>query len=58
MTSTKKLLASVKNQILGYANGARDVEIVWIPQDTEFVIQEYDGSETLITKDEFDWITA
>jgi len=43
---------------LGYANGARDVEIKWIPVGTEFIIDEYDGAESLETKDRFDWKTA
>jgi hypothetical protein len=43
---------------LGYSGGARGVEIEWIPLGTEFIIQEYDGAESLTTKDEFGWITA
>jgi len=41
---------------LGYAGGARKVEIEWVPEGTKFRIDEYDGSETLVTTD--DWITA
>lgn len=43
---------------LGYPNGARDVEIEWIPEGTDFIISEYDGSESLETKDSFSWRTA
>ena len=43
---------------LGYAGGARDVEIEWVPVGTKFVISEYDGSESLETIDDFDWKTA
>jgi len=43
---------------LGYAGGARDVEIVWVPIGTEFIITEYDGAESLETKDSFHWKTA
>jgi hypothetical protein len=43
---------------LGYAGGARDVEIKWVPVGTEFIITEYDGSESLETKDSFGWKTA
>ena len=43
---------------LGYAGGARDVEIRWVPVGTEFVITEYDGAESLETKDSFDWRIA
>lgn len=41
---------------LGYAGGARDVDIRWVPEGTKFRIDEYDGSECLVTDD--DWITA
>jgi hypothetical protein len=43
---------------LGYAGGARDVEIEWVPIGTEFIITEYDGSESLETKDSFGWKVA
>lgn len=41
---------------LGYVGGAGGVEIEWVPEGTKFRIDEYDGSETLVTTD--DWITA
>jgi hypothetical protein len=43
---------------LGYAGGAADVEIVWVPIGTKFVISEYDGSESLDTIDDFAWMEA
>ena len=43
---------------LGYAGGASDVKIEWVPVGTEFIITEYDGSESLETKDSFDWYKA
>ena len=43
---------------LGYASGGRDVEIEWVPVGTKFVISEYDGSESLDTIDEFEWLEA
>lgn len=43
---------------LGYAGGARDVEIEWVPVGTEFIISEYDGAESLETKDSFNWRIA
>lgn len=43
---------------LGYAGGAVDVEIEWVPVGTRFVIFEYDGSEGLMALDSFDWLTA
>ena len=43
---------------LGYAGGAHDVDIVWVPVGTRFVINEYDGSESLRTIDDFRWNEA
>jgi len=43
---------------LGYAGGAEDVRLEWIPVGTEFVITEYDGSESLETKEYHNWLTA
>jgi hypothetical protein len=43
---------------LGYAGGASGVEIEWIPIGTEFIITEYDGAESLETKDSFNWKVA
>ena len=43
---------------LGYAGGAEDVSIEWIPVGTKFIIDEYDGAESLMTIDDYDWITA
>jgi len=33
-----------------YDGGARDLEIEWIPEGTPFNIEEYDGSESVITR--------
>lgn len=43
---------------LGYGGGAEDVEIVWLEQGTEFIIDEYDGAEGLQLKDDTKWRTA
>lgn len=43
---------------LGYAGGASDVEIVWVPVGTEFQITEYDGSESIEYKDDIAWEKA
>ena len=43
---------------LGYAGGAEDVVIEWVPVGTEFIIHEYDGSESLQIKEEFNWSMA
>lgn len=41
-----------------YAGGLRDLRIRWIPVGTQFQVNEYDGSETIETRDSVDWITA
>ena len=41
-----------------YTGGLDTLEIEWIPEGTEFVIDEYDGSETIRYKDRERWITA
>lgn len=43
---------------MGYTGGADDVEIVWVPVGMQFRITEYDGSESLETRDSVDWRTA
>lgn len=35
-----------------------NLEIAWIPEGTEFYINEYDGSESIKTKEKFLWLTA
>ena len=39
-----------------YYGGITGLQIVWIPEGREFMIHEYDGSETLRYKDEIRWI--
>ena len=41
-----------------YSGGLRDLRIRWIPVGTQFHVNEYDGSETIETRDSVDWITA
>ena len=41
-----------------YYAGSCDLEVAWVPHGTEFVIDEYDGAETLHIKDTVKWITA
>lgn len=43
---------------LGYAGGAEDVEIEWVPAGTKFIIHEYDGSESLECLEYFNWLVA
>jgi hypothetical protein len=41
-----------------YYAGSCDLEVAWVPQGTEFVIDEYDGAETITFKDKVTWVTA
>jgi hypothetical protein len=43
---------------LGYAGGAADVTIEWIPVGIKFVIEEYDGAESINEIDDYNWMTA
>ena len=41
-----------------YDGGVSDLEVAWIPVGSQFKIDEYDGSESVVLRDETDWITA
>jgi len=41
-----------------YFGGYDQLYIEWIPLGTQFRIDEYDGAESVITSDDFQWITA
>ena len=43
---------------LGYSGGAHDVIIKWVPQFTKFIINEYDGSESIQFIHEINWLEA
>jgi hypothetical protein len=34
------------------------LSIVWIPVGTQFIVNEYDGFESILSKDEINWISA
>lgn len=54
----KEIKKICEEEELGYAGGAEDVTIEWIPVGTKFVIEEYDGSESLMEIDDYNWRTA
>ena len=41
-----------------YLGGVEDLTIAWLREGTEFIIEEYDGSESITIKDDVNWITA
>lgn len=40
----------------GYMGGASDVEVIWVDAGTRFLIDEYDGSESIRTFDDLSYI--
>jgi hypothetical protein len=41
-----------------YSGGVGNMKVVWIEEGTEFTIEEYDGSESIVFKETIEWITA
>ena len=41
-----------------YDGGVRDLKVKWIPEGTRFIINEYDGSESIQYLDDVDFLTA
>jgi hypothetical protein len=41
-----------------YAGGLEDLQIEWMPEGTQFIIEEYDGNESILKSDTTTWITA
>jgi hypothetical protein len=40
----------------GYWGGASGLQVVEIESGTKFVIHEYDGAESIMTENDFNWI--
>jgi hypothetical protein len=41
-----------------YVSNYNDLAVEWVPVGTAFRIDEYDGNESIVTKDEDDWFVA
>ena len=41
-----------------YYGGAENLTVAWVPPGTEFVIEDYDGNESITFKDKVEWVTA
>jgi len=42
----------------GSFGGLEDLEVHWVDQGTEFIVEEYDGAESIRYKDGFTWSVA
>jgi hypothetical protein len=41
-----------------YTGGIKDLTVVWVPKDTAFIVEEYDGSESIKFRDQEQWMIA
>jgi hypothetical protein len=41
-----------------FSGGVEDLGIEWIPEGAKFIINEYDGSESIQLMDDTNWLTA
>ena len=41
-----------------YLGGLRDLTVKWLDQGTQFIVDEYDGYESLTVRDSTDWMVA
>lgn len=41
-----------------YTGGLDDLHIEWMPQGTQFIVEDYDGNESITRRDTTDWYTA
>jgi hypothetical protein len=41
-----------------YTGGMKDLKVEWIPEGTEFKVNEYDGSESIELKENENWLIA
>jgi hypothetical protein len=42
----------------GYYDAARDLIVKWVDLGAEFIIEEYDGRETVRLKQDYNWLVA
>jgi hypothetical protein len=56
---TQKMIDYVESTYEGvFSGGVGDLKVEWIPEGSEFIIEEYDGSESLRLKDSTNWLKA
>jgi hypothetical protein len=59
-TGEKELITSYVEELYPdvYCGGVDDLAIEWIKEGALFRINEYDGNESIETKEEVDWLVA
>jgi hypothetical protein len=53
-----ELLGIIDEDDMPYISCVEDLVIAWLPVGTEFMIEEYDGNETIRLKEATVWLTA
>jgi len=53
-----ELLGIIDEDNMPYIGGAEDLVIQWVPVGTEFMIEDYDGYESIRLKEATVWLTA
>jgi len=54
-----RLEATLEEKYPGcYLGGIDNLDIRWVPVGSRFVVDEYDGSESVVVEQEFDWMVA
>lgn len=58
--ATADLIKGIAQRLFGdnYYGGAGQLKIMWLPVGTQFEIDEYDGHENVLTKEDIHWIVA
>ncbi len=54
-------LLTIIHEIVGdtvYMGGAEQLEVIWLPEGTPFIVTEYDGAEGLRTLANYEWQKA
>ena len=41
-----------------YSGGVADLHVAWVEEGRRFIVEEYDGAESLLFEDKIDWIIA
>jgi hypothetical protein len=41
-----------------FCGGLRDLQIEWMPEGTQFIVEDYDGNESILKLESTDWYTA